>query len=258
LVVKHGKDDIVTRRTVTLPKLVAASLLALILIAGCGGGDTPTRTPVPTWTPTPVGGGLEVAVAPVAEQPADQPATATLAPPPTATPSPLPPTATPPPEPTDTPADTPTPAPTATPEPPPTATETPTAAPTPTPAYSFDLEAAEKFPTESLAQNVVRIYLYAYSASELAKANYSLRVLRNGVEMTVDEQSSGGLPQQTRETPGPYTRFTNMNVIFVGPEAGVWEIQLVDPEGNIAGPTARFELVPGETARELYVRYLER
>jgi hypothetical protein len=232
--------------------------LALMLIAGCGGEDTPTRTPVPTWTPTPVGGGLEVAVAPVAEQPADQPATATLVPPPTATPSPLPPTATAPPAPTDTPADTPTPAPTATPEPPPTATETPTAAPTATPAYSFDLEAAEKFPTESLAQNVVRIYLYAYSASELAKANYSLRVLRNGVEMTVDEQSSGGLPQQTRETPGPYARFTNMNVIFVGPEAGVWEIQLVDPEGSIAGPTARFELVPGETARELYVRYRER
>lgn len=244
-----------TRRSLTLAKVLAVWLVATLLVAGCGGDETPTRTPVPTWTPTPAGA-LPVANAQAAappEQP-QQPAPAAI---PTDTPAPPAPTDTPPP-PTSTPAPTDTPLPLPTDTPSPTPTETATPEPSPTPAYSFILETAEKFPTESLAPNVVRIFLYVYSPSDLALGDYSLRVVHNGAELTVDELSEDGVPQQTRQTPGPYTRFTNMNVIFVGPEAGAWEVQLVDEDGTPAGPAAQFELAAGDTARELYVRYRPR
>ena len=242
-----------TRRSLTLATVTAVWLAGMILLAGCGGGEAPTRTPVPTWTPTPSGAAL-AADAQVAAPPAEQAQAAPTdtPPPPTATFTPAPPTPTPPP------TFTPTPPPTETPAPSPTPTETATPAPSPTPEYGFILETAEKFPTDSLAANVVRIFLYVYSPSELALGDFSLRVLHNGAELTVDETSADGLPQQTRQTPGPYTRFTNMNVIFVGPEAGAWEVQLVDEDGAPVGPAAQFELAAGDPARELYVRYRPR
>jgi hypothetical protein len=142
--------------------------------------------------------------------------------------------------------------PTATPAPP---TETPTPVPTATPSFLFELEEAAQFPTLALAANVVRIWLYAYSPAELGLEGYSLAVSHNGAPLTVDEVSTGGVPQQTRPDPGPFTRFTNMNVIFIEPQAGVWEVQLLDPTGAPAGPPARFELDADQAERELYVRY---
>ncbi len=242
----------VLRRPATLLFYIAA----LIVLAGCGrGGDPPTRTPVPTWTPTPAGAG---AAAPLAAQPQ-----ATLPPvqpiDPTATSAPQPPTDTPVP-PTNTPTPLPTAAPTETPSPTPiaptaTPTETPTPAPTPTPAYNFVLEAAERFPTESLAADVVRIWLYAYSPAELGLGGYTVRVTHNGAPLAVEEVTEAGVPSQTRSTPGPFTRFTNMNVLFVEPQEGQWEVQLVDEAGTAAGPPAVFTLAPDEITRELYVRY---
>lgn len=235
----------------------ASLLLTLLLLSACS-GDEPTRTPVPTWTPTPPGA---VAVAqqpvqpapaePVAQQPAPQQGLAVISP--TALPTLPPPTATP--APTNTPVPPATPTPTATLAPTATATETPVPTPTPTPAFLFELETADKFPTESLAPNVVRIYLYAYSPSELGLAGYSLAVLHNGAALTVEETTRPGVPDQTRTTPGPYTRFTNMDVIFVEPQAGKWEMQLVDQTGAPVGPVAAFELTADEVTRELYVRY---
>lgn len=114
---------------------------------------------------------------------------------------------------------------------------------------------AEKHPTLSLAPNVVRIFLFVADQDGVPLPGYSLRVLHNGAELEVDELSTGGLPGLTRGEPSPYTRFTNMNVIFVEAQAGTWQVQLVDGNGNVVGPTAQFELSAEEETRELYVRY---
>lgn len=117
------------------------------------------------------------------------------------------------------------------------------------------LEAAEKFPTDSLAPNVVRIFLYVYSPAEFGLEGYSLLVTHNGTPLVVDEVSVGGAPDVTRTEPGPFTRFTNMNIIFVEPQSGRWEIQLIDAERRPVGPPAVFDLTADEITRELYVRY---
>lgn len=251
-------------------------LFGVLLMAGCGGEEaTPTRTPIPTWTPTPA----EAAPAqfeqsaPPAEAPVQtgpvQPgqqvldptqiaaAIATSTPTPTETPTTTPtpaPTATP----TETPTITPTPLPTDTPMPTETPTPEPSPTPTPEPAYPFVLEEATKFPTQALAQNVVRIYAYIYSTATFGLGDYTLRVEHDGAVLVVDEVSSAGLPTQTRDEVGPYTRFTNFNVVFVEPQAGTWRIQLLDPTGQPAGPEAIFTLTADENTRELYVRYLQK
>lgn len=249
--------------------LVVWVVLPLLLtLAACGDRDTrPTRTPIPTWTPTPgapaaqpPAAQVQQPAAPAPAQPGQQAvdptqiaaaiATDTPTPLPTDTPTPLPtntPEPSPTPLPTDTPTETPTPLATATPTPEPTAT--------PTPGLAFELEAAEKFPTESLAPNVVRIYAYAYSPSELGLGGYTMRVIHNGAELVVDETTQPGLPAQTRDVVSPYTRFTNFSVVFVEPQAGEWRIQLVDAQGAPAGPEAIFNLTADEATRELYVRY---
>ena len=223
-------------------------LLIVLTCAGCSfGQDTPTRTPVPTWTPTPIGqpGAAGAPVAP----PTPLATVAEVAQLPTETPTAVPPT--PAPLPTDPPTETPTPAPTDTAVP----VDTPTPEPTPTAAFAFELEAAEKFPTDSLAANVVRLYLYVYSPTEFGLADYSLQVLHDGTALAVDEISTAGVPEQTRTDPSPYTRFTNMSLIFVEPQAGRWDIQLIDGARAPVGPPVTFELTADEKTRELYVRY---
>jgi len=220
-----------------------ALALLLLLLSGCSFGEaTPTRTPFPTWTPTPLG---QQAPAASVAQVIDTP----TVPPPAAAPTEAPTSEPPTPAPTDTPAEAPAPVPTDTPA------ETPTPEPTATVAFSFTLEAAEKFPTDSLAANVVRIYLYVYSPTTYGLPGYTLQVIHNGAALTVDEVSTGGIPEQTRDAPGPYTRFANMSVVFVEPQAGRWEIQLLDPQRNPVGPVVPFDLTADERTRELYVRY---
>jgi len=244
-------------RYVRMGRFVLLVAVALSLSA-CGfrGRSEAEWTPVPTWTPTAIGANPQPAAAqPVAqvEQIATlDPAQAqAIAPPPPATATPVPPTATNTPPPTNTPlpTETPTPEPTATP------TETPTPSPTPTPSFSFNLETAEKFPTDSLAPNVVRVYLYAYSADGLGLPGHSLRVQHNGNVLPVAERSIAGVPGQTRQEPGPYTRFTNMSVIFVEPQAGEWVFELLDGEGVAVGPPVTFNLTADEDTREIYLRY---
>lgn len=246
-----------------LPFMVVVGTMLLVLGQGCSNGSVaPTRTPLPTWTSTPVAVSVssgesqnssaqqsENSAAPLADTSGAQ-ATEVAAV--VATNTPVPPTATP--IPTDTPLPTPTP----TPEPTalPTATNTP--APTPTPDFEFGLESAERFPTESLAQNVVRIFVYVYSPIEFALADYTIAVEHNGASLDVDAVSTNGLPEQTRAEPSAYTRFTNLNVIFVEPQEGAWSVQLLDLQGAPAGPKANFELTADESTRELYVRYRKR
>jgi hypothetical protein len=49
-----------------------------------------------------------------------------------------------------------------------------------------------------------------------------------------------------------------MSVIFVEPQAGRWDVQLIDSQGNAVGPAAPFELTADERTRELYVRYKQK
>ncbi len=231
-------------------------LLIVLACSACSQEQgLPTRTPFPTWTSTPAGGAVPnppAAEAPVTapdqQAPTEAPSVA-VADPPTETPVPAEPT----PLPTDTPppTDTPVPLPTDT----PTATPEPTA--TPTPAFLFTLESAEKFPTTSLATNVVRIYLYVYSDEALGLADYSLQVAHDGTPLIVDELSAAGAPGVTRTEPSPYTRFTNLDVVFAENQAGRWEIQLIDANRTPVGPPAIFDLTADELTRELYVRYRE-
>lgn len=278
IIVKHVVEEQmkpakqrVNAQSISSPLVVTCVvLLSVLLLMGCGGQEAPpTRTPIPTWTPTPAEAAAaqfeqsqpqaepQVQAGPV--QPGQQAvdptqiaaAIATSTPTPTDTPTETPtpePTATP----TETPTITPTPLPTETPTPEPTLT------PTPEPEYPFALEEAVKFPTESLAPNVVRIYAYIYSPAELGLGGYSLRVEHLGSALVVDEVSFAGLPEQTREGISPFTRFTNFSVVFVEPQAGEWRVQLLDPQGQPAGPTAIFELTADENTRELYVRYVQK
>lgn len=249
-------------------RLLSVLLLALVAVAGCGGGEPPpTRTPVPTWTPTPAVDGAQppaqaagqaapaAASSEIGAQVVDpQQVAAAIA---TDTPTPLP-TDTPTPIPTDTPLPTDTP--TVTPTPLPTDTPTPAPTPTasPTPDYPFELEIAEKFPTESLAQNVVRIYTYVYSPAEFGLEGYTLNVTHMGTPLVVEETSVAGVPAVTREETSPYSRFTNLSVIFVEPQEGEWRVQLLDGQGTAVGPEAVFTLSADEATRELYVRYRQK
>ena len=235
----------------TATRLFVVSLALVLMLAGCGGRSV-TRTPVPTWTPTPIGGQLVQPPTPLPEaKPGILQAEVILSTPvPTETPSPIPPTPTP--TETPVPTDTPTLEPTATP------TETPEPTPTPTPSFLFDLESAEKLPTEGLAENVVRIFIYAYSPSEFGSGGYGIRVIHNGAVLPVDALTTAGLPSQTRDEPGPYTRFSNLDAIFVESQAGDWIIELVDASGASVGPPATFTLSADEITRELYVRYKSR
>lgn len=237
--------------------LVCALGIVLLALSGCGGEaqPTPTRTPVPTYTATPPGAQpVAVAAAPVTTDAESQPAPTPIPPElPTETPTPEPPTATPTPEP---PTDTPTPEPpTETPTPSATFTPTATATPTPTPDYAFVLEASEQFPIEGADQNEVRIYLYVYSQDNYALQDYSLSVVKDGAPLAVQARSTGGLPGETRPGPSLYTRFANLGAAFFEPPIGVWEVQLVDETGEIAGPPVQFVLGENDPQRELYVRY---
>jgi hypothetical protein len=214
--------------------MLITALLATVLTVSCASRraphSTPTRALRPTFTPTPIG------------------AKDIRSPVPTVTATPLPPMPTP----TDTPIPpTPTPQPTDTPTPVPTATLTPTS----TPTFAFELEGAEQFPAQFPETEGVRIYLYVYSLAEFGLPGYSLRVTHNGVPLTVNAVSVGGLPGQTRPGPSVYTRLTNMQVEFQQPPGGTWEVQLVDQDGTPVGPPAMFTLSVENPNRELYVRY---
>jgi len=236
-------------------------------LAGCSLFRGRARVPLPTFTPTSAVllGISAPANASAKGQPdfnnqttpqTDDLIVITKAPAPTSTPvptvTPLPSSTMPPP--------TPIPTITSTPIPVLAATSTPTFIPTPSPIpeYLFDLEDSTKFPTDSLAPDIVRIYLYVYSQTEFAMSGYSLRVLHNGVPLLVEGESTGGLPIQTRVEPSPHSRFANFNVVFAESQVGEWIVALQDSNGAVVGPPAQFTLTADEETRELYVRYLHK
>jgi hypothetical protein len=85
-----------------------------------------------------------------------------------------------------------------------------------------------------------------------------LRVVKDGAELTVGEQSFGPNPGFTWPVANPRQRFQNMKVEFPGvASAGTWEVQLMQ-NGAPAGPPASFSLVANDPNQELYVRYEQR
>ncbi len=81
----------------------------------------------------------------------------------------------------------------------------------------------------------MRIFLYVYD-DQSALEGYSVRVVKDGVEQPVSEQSFGPSGGFTWPVADPRQRAQNLKVEFPGiAAAGVWEIQLVQ-NGTVAGP----------------------
>lgn len=167
-----------------------------------------------------------VELAPVSEEVAQAPATATPAPAPTQ---------------------------------PPAAATQPAAAPTQPPAapttdFAFELVSQEQFSEPKL----VRVFLYVYDG-EKALEGYTIRVNKDGADMTVNGKSAGGQPSFTWPIADARQRFQNMKAEFPNvPPAGSWEVQLIDGGGNPVGPPAIFTLNANDSNQELYVRYKKR
>lgn len=177
-------------------------------------------------------------------QVASVPPTATPVPPTAVPPTAIPPTAVPQSAPVATSAGSqPAPA-------PPTAT----AAPVEEPAdanFAFTLKATEQFPET----NVSRIFLYVFN-NDQALAGFSLKVTKDGADIAVNETSFGPTAGFTWSIESARQRFQNLKVEFPDQSpAGTWVVQLVDSDGNPAGPAATFTLEEGDENQEMYVRY---
>ena len=185
------------------------------------------------------------------DEPTDAVAALPTAPPSTpapATPTPIPPSPTPVVIATNTPA-LPEPTPTWTPIP---TSETTIGEPDKSSDSAFELRLQEQFPEN----NVVRVFLYVYNNDVQALEGYSLRVTKDGVELPVTEKSFGPQAGFTWPIAEDRQRFQNMKAEFPGlPAGGTWVVQLLDREGNPAGPPATFELTNNSQEQELYVRY---
>ena len=104
----------------------------------------------------------------------------------------------------------------------------------------------------------VRIYLYVYAEDNYALPGYSLSVVKDGQPLLVQARSTSGLPGETRPGPSQYTRFANLGAAFFEPSIGVWQIQLIDSEGQPAGPPVQFVLGENDPMSELYIRYRQK
>ena len=119
------------------------------------------------------------------------------------------------------------------------------------PDIQFVLENQEQFPESAN----VRIFMYAHSGNE-GLAGYSLWVRKDSVAVPVNVVSFGGSPGFTWPFQDARQRSQNWKAEFpdVAPE-GRWEVELIDSDGRIVGPLATFDVAPGDSNLELYVRY---
>jgi hypothetical protein len=119
--------------------------------------------------------------------------------------------------------------------------------------FEFDLVAQEQFPET----NVVRIFLYVFD-DKAALEGYSLKVVKDGVDLPIEDVSFGPNTAYTWPVADPRQRAQNFKTEFPAQNpAGVWEAQLTR-DGVPVGPPASFTLVAGDQNRELYVRYKRR
>lgn len=125
------------------------------------------------------------------------------------------------------------------------------ATPVPAPSETFILERQEQFAETSL----VRIFLYVYTGTN-ALEGYSLQVTKDGAPLPSQGKSFGGQPAFTWPFQDPRQRHQNLKLEFPNvPPAGVWQLQLINPNGSPTGPVATFTLAANDPNQELYVRY---
>ncbi|MEX1020351.1 MAG: SH3 domain-containing protein [Litorilinea sp.] len=123
--------------------------------------------------------------------------------------------------------------------------------PAPAPVDQFNLVRQEQFAETGL----VRVFLYV-TANSLGLPGYTVRITKDGQQLPVAEESFGGQPAFTWPFQDARQRHQNLKIEFPDQSAaGTWEIQLVNADGMIVGPTARFTLTANDPNRELYLRY---
>lgn len=126
-----------------------------------------------------------------------------------------------------------------------------TPTPAPAPVAQFDLIRQEQFAETGL----VRVYLYATDEAQ-GLAGYTARITKDGQQLPVAVESFGGQPAFTWPFQDARQRHQNFKIEYPDINAaGTWEIQLLNADGMVVGPTARFELTADDPQKELYVRY---
>jgi len=100
-----------------------------------------------------------------------------------------------------------------------------------------------------------RLFLFAHVGEE-GVADYRVRVYKDGQALPVVQHTYAGMPNYTWPTPHSRQRYANLKVEFpdVAP-AGLWEIELLDPQGLFVGPAVNFQIAPGDPNLEMYVDY---
>ncbi len=174
---------------------------------------TDTLTPIATFTPEP---------------------THTSTPVDTPTPTPLP-TNTPLPPPTDTPVPTNTPLPPATNTPAPTSTSLPTDTPTPLPPdYPFVIKETGRFDTNHLNFDV---YIGITDADNIPLSGYRV-IGTHSSGLQIESQVSAR--DWTANSGAMHYKAGNIKYEAPNSPSGIWTLQLVDPDGNPAGPPVDF------------------
>jgi hypothetical protein len=124
----------------------------------------------------------------------------------------------------------------------------------PAPVAQFDLIRQEQFAETAL----VRVFLYVTDGTT-GLEGYSARITKDGRELPVDATSFSGQPAFTWPFQDARQRHQNFRIEFADESAaGVWEIELINADGESVGPAARFTLTDEEPDKELYLRYERR
>lgn len=100
-----------------------------------------------------------------------------------------------------------------------------------------------------------RLYLYVHDQLG-ALGNFTVRVRKDGLTLPTMARTTASLPSYTWPSADARRHFTNLKLEFPHVTvAGQWEVQLIDTQGNVVGPTAQFDLTENDRNQELYVRY---
>jgi hypothetical protein len=142
------------------------------------------------------------------------------------------------------------------PTPVPSPTPLPTSPPTVTltPAAPFDVARGPEFPFKS-TNAFITIWAWVYEGrpgAEQSLPGYRLKVLRDGVDASLDVASRGDPPNTT--APGEGSFKYNLKYELSAPGEADWTIYLVDAAGNRQSPERTF--TTRGTARENLVIYI--
>jgi len=126
----------------------------------------------------------------------------------------------------------------------------------PTPSYPYTLVQQQQYSE----QITPRIYLYVServgAVQTQGVANLGLRVKKDGVALSTSARTHGGRPDFTWPIVHERQQLANLKVEFPHIEAaGLWEIQLVDANGDAVGAPVQLLFSANEPNREIYLHY---